>query len=131
MSEQPQEDHRGSDWIEREVKHSRHVIANAKIVVTFSAAVAATFVATSMQAKGQGCWNDVASGFMLATLILTGWVVLKRTKSHQGRLVQADFDNAVKLVDEVHCLVKWQLAFSLISSCVAAVGLLRSEGLSG
>jgi hypothetical protein len=29
------------------------VIANAKVVVTFSAAIAATFVATSMQAQNQ------------------------------------------------------------------------------
>jgi hypothetical protein len=31
-------------WLEREVAHSRHAIANARLVVTFSAALAATFV---------------------------------------------------------------------------------------
>lgn len=59
MSEQSREDQDAPNWVEREVGHSRHVIANAKVVVTFSAAIAATFVATSMQAQNQRWWNEV------------------------------------------------------------------------
>jgi hypothetical protein len=51
-------------------------------------------------------------------------VVLQRTKSHEGRLEKADYDAAVTVINKVHCLVKWQLGLSVVSSVVAAVGLL-------
>ena len=37
MSVKSQHDRETPKWIERELVHSRHVIGNAKVVVTFSA----------------------------------------------------------------------------------------------
>jgi hypothetical protein len=59
-------------WLEREVAHSRHAIANARLVVTFSAALAATFVSAFMNAtEKSGIWDEVALVFMGLTLFYT------------------------------------------------------------
>ncbi len=74
-------------WLEREVAHSRHTIANAKLVVTFSAALAATFVSAFMNTtEKSGIWDEVALGFMGLTLFYTVRVILLRHRPHAGEL---------------------------------------------
>jgi len=61
-------------WLEREEAHSRHVLGNTKLVSTFSATLAATFLATAMTADDHSSWDfaaGVALGFaVLITLVL-------------------------------------------------------------
>jgi hypothetical protein len=61
MSEQSQEDPAAEHQYEREVAHARHVIQTAKLVVTFSAAIAATFVASALQTDDPDCWDIAAA----------------------------------------------------------------------
>jgi hypothetical protein len=47
------EDDQTDKWSDREEAHARQVISTAKLVVTFSAAIGATFVSAVMQASPQ------------------------------------------------------------------------------
>src|SRR3954469_16709565 len=113
-------DDRTAKWVEREVAHSRRVIANAKLVGTFSAALAATFVAAFMGEDDQhGMWDEVALAFMGLTLLYTIRVVLLRHRPHEGDMNRDVFDNAKQIADNAHRLMVKQVVLSLLS--VAAV----------
>jgi hypothetical protein len=114
------EDCSTSSWVEREVAHSRRVISNAKVVVTFSAALAATFVAGTMDAGHQhGLWDEVALIFMGLTLIYTVRVVLLRHGAHEGEMDRDVFERAKQIADKAHRLMVKQVILSLLS--IAAV----------
>jgi hypothetical protein len=107
-------------WLEREVAHSRHTIANAKLVVTFSAALAATFVSAFMNTtEKSGIWDEVALGFMGLTLFYTIRVILLRHKPHAGELKYWVFVDAKRTAEKAHRLMVKQVLFALLS--VAAV----------
>jgi hypothetical protein len=114
------------DWIEREVAHSRRVIANAKLVVTFTAALAATFVVQFMDKmeKERGGWDVAALILMALTLVLTLWVVLLRHKPHEGELTRCVYDDAKKTANRAHRVMVTQVVLSLLS-VVAVVCQLR------
>jgi hypothetical protein len=57
VNEQPQDDRATAKPHDREVGYSRHVIHKAKLVTTFSAAIAATFVATTLQTDPLSSWT--------------------------------------------------------------------------
>src|SRR5882724_9542030 len=105
-----------ADWMEREVAHSRRVIANAKLVVTFTAALAATFVAQFMDKmeKERGGWDIAALIFMWLTLVLTVWVVLLRHKPHEGELKLWVFNDAKKTANRAHLLMVTQVVLALL-----------------
>jgi hypothetical protein len=107
-----------AQWVEREVAHSRRVISNAKLVVTFSAALAATFVAGTMD-KQRGLWDEVALIFMGLTLIYTVRVVLLRHGAHEGEMDRDVFERAKQVADKAHRLMVKQVILSLLT--VAAV----------
>jgi hypothetical protein len=113
-------------WVEREIAHARQVIANAKLVVTFSAAVAATFVSAELQKTDSTAWDEVALGLMGATLIFTFWVVLLRNKPHRFEDDPAPFDSARKTAEWAHWLMVVQVVLSA-ASVVAVVGQVRPE----
>ena len=56
-------------WLDREEAHSRHVLGHTKTVTIFSAGLAATFLATAVQADDHSCW-DLAAGLALAAAVL-------------------------------------------------------------
>ena len=114
-------EHSGTtNWEEREVAHSRRVISNAKLVVTFSAALAATFVAGTMDKDHQhGLWDEVALIFMGLTLIYTVRVILLRHGAHEGDMNRDVFERAKQIADKAHRLMVSQVFLSLLS--IAAV----------
>jgi hypothetical protein len=112
---------------EREVKHSRHVIANAKVVVTFSVGIAAAFVTQVMQKTDDPSgWDEWAMKLMGLTLVITVVVILLPPGHQRG-----------ELTDRAACRAKWRarVAYGLMVvqvilstfSVVAVVGLLRPE----
>jgi hypothetical protein len=109
MSEEPKKVNWTANSLEREVAHARQVISTAKLVVTFVAAIAATFVATAI------------------SLGLTIRILMIPSKPHRGELDETAFTEATTLLDQVHCLLRWQLGFSAAASLVAAVGLLSPD----
>ena len=62
MGQDAQADHATPKWVERELTHSRNVIANAKVVVTFSAALAATFASAALDSNKQLWLGRVGGG---------------------------------------------------------------------
>jgi hypothetical protein len=76
-----------SEWLERhaerEEAESRQVLSTAKLVTTFSAAMAAAFLAMALQLGRVGlCWADwLAVWGMLVLLVLTLWIITLGRKS--------------------------------------------------
>jgi len=139
MSEDSHEDHGTARWLVREEAHSRQLMSTAKVVVTFSAAIAASFVTAAMEAKDPGWWDEVAAALMIATLAVTVWVVVlprksrlkvehvraKSPKEVQDKLVLAATDDAQR-ARFVQTLMVTQVLLSLASSFVASYALLRA-----
>jgi spore maturation protein SpmB len=109
---------------EREVKHLRHVISTAKLVATFSAAFAATFVASTLQTDARDGWDIAAAVLMVPTLVLTFCVVFLRPKHHLEELGAAAFDSVKLRADWAHLLTVIQVGLAAAASGVAAIGLL-------
>ena len=130
MSEPPQAVHGTANSYERELAHSRHVIANAKLVVTFSAAIAATFVATALQGEDKNWVDEVASGLMLLTLLFTFGVVVFPPKHHKHDLTDltaTDFKALQRRTRKAYGLMVVQVVLSVLTSAAAAVGLLNAD----
>ena len=135
-------DHGVSKWLQREESHSRHVLSTAKLVTTFSAATAATFVATALQSGEPSCQDQVAATLMLVSLGLTVWVVVTPRKSDvkiehlqgqspmdvQAKLVCAAQEDAER-ARLVYRLMVAQIAFAFAASLFAGVGLLAAVGM--
>jgi hypothetical protein len=103
-------------WVEREVAHSRDVIANAKLVATFSAALAATFVAAFIDKGHQnGVWDEVTLVLMGLTLCYTVRVILLRHGAHEGEMDREVFEDAKRIADKAHRLVVRQVVSALLS----------------
>lgn len=91
------------------------VVSTAKLVVTFSAAIAATFVATVLQQGKPNCWDYLSVGLMGLTLLVTFVVVVLRPRPSESTASLA------------HKLMVVQVALSALSSAAAAVGLLSAS----
>lgn len=109
-------------WVERELTHSRHVIANAKVVVTFSAALAATFASAALD-KNTSDWDEWAVRLMLANLGVTLIVILLHSGHHRGEL---DHDPARWIAMTAYSLMILQVALS-VATIVAAIGGKRGD----
>ena len=126
MSEQSAADLGPAKHHDREVGHSRNVITNAKLVVTFSVAIAATFVAGALQVSEPKPtrWDHAAAWLMIPTAILTICVVLLPPGHHKGELKDSDVASAKGWARLAYGLMMAQVIFSAASSVVAALGLL-------
>lgn len=126
-------------WIDREEAHSRYVLGNTKMVTTFSAGLAATFVATAAQIDGsERC--DLAAGIVLAVALLLTFalVTMKRKTSvdastiqkepidtlDKGAAVQAATDN-VRWANKAHCYMTVQVFLCILSCGIAMVPILK------
>lgn len=139
MTQDSQEDHGTAMWLLREEAHSRWLMNTAKLVVTFSAAIAASFVTAEMEAKDPACLDEIAAVLMVATLAVTVWVVVLPRKSRlkvehvrarsrkevQDQLVSAATDDADRARFAQKLLVI-QVLLSLAASVVAGYALLRA-----
>jgi hypothetical protein len=68
---------------EREVNHLRQVIGTAKVVVALTAAIAATFVAGTLQVNSpETRWDHVSAVLMAFTLIVSFWLVTRPVPPH-------------------------------------------------
>jgi len=126
MSEDSQAVHWSASSLEREVGHSRRVIANAKVVVTFSAGIAAAFVTAAMHDANTSSWDEWAMKLMGLTLVLTIVVVLLPPGHHAGELTPRSAELAKRRGYVAHWLMVAQVGLSL-SCVVAAVGIQRPE----
>jgi hypothetical protein len=85
MPGQETNDHGKPKEVEHEERHAHRVVSTAKLVVTFSAAIAATFVAAVMQVDHDvSVFDDVAALFMLVALGFTIRVVMLPTRPSEG-----------------------------------------------
>jgi hypothetical protein len=112
-------------WVERELTHSRHVIANAKVVVTFSAALAATFASAALDRNPSG-WDEWAVRLMLTNLVVTLVVILLRSGHRRGEL---DHDPARRVALLAYWLMILQVALSVATIVAAIAG--KRGGLDG
>jgi hypothetical protein len=97
---------------------AHRIVSTAKLVVTFSAAIAATFVATALQAQDDPLWlDDLAALLMFVALACTIRVVM--LPSHQK--------NANELKDQAHRWMVAQVWLASASSLTAAIALLASD----
>ena len=117
MDQDAQADHATPKWVERELTHSRNVIANAKVVVTFSAALAATFASAALDSNKHSGWDEWAAALMFLTLSVTVVVVLLRAEHHRGEL---DDDPAREIASCAYWLMLVQIGLS-VATIVAAV----------
>jgi hypothetical protein len=127
VNEQPQDDCVTAKPHDREVGYSRHVIHNAKLVTTFSAAIAATFVATTLQTDPLSNWDKAAVALMGATLVVTFCVIALRPKHHDAEISASDLQHAKRRTHRAHWLMVAQLVLSSASCVVAAIGLLSQD----
>jgi len=130
-----EQDYGTAKWVEREDAHARQVLSTAKLVVTFSAAIAAGFVSAAMQANNEGGWAHTAAILMLFTLLFTIWVVVKRKSELDAKdvekqppdVVQAALKKAASADKDVaqsaHTLMVWQVLLSLGTSLSATIDL--------
>jgi len=122
MSDGPDQTTRNA--YEREVTHLRHAINTAKIVVTLTAGIAATFVAAELQVTDRNPWEKTAALLIIPMLCATFWILVLRPPSHDHEMDLDTYTKTKDLADLVHRLMVAQVAFSALSSVVAALGLL-------
>ena len=103
--------HGGPNPDDGDVAHSRQSVHNAKLVVTFSAAIAATFVATTLQVGDPNSWEKWAAALMGLTLVLTLCVVVLPPK------------HSTKWTNRAYCLMVAQVFLSTGASVAATIGL--------
>jgi len=125
-------------WLNREEAHSRHVIGNAKLVSTFSATLAATFLSVAVADTANFPW-DVAAGMslVLALAITLALIAMKRKDSVDGDTIKGKsagvvHDAAIAAAltnkgqaDHAHNLLVIQIALSLLSCGFAVVPMMH------
>ena len=125
MSEQNPRTHESHQWLERELTHSRHVIANAKVVVTFSAALAATFASAALDPKDGTHWDEWAVWLMVATLVVTVIVIFLRSK-HRPHELRGIKDPARITALVAYALMVLQVILSVLT-ILAVIGGRRHD----
>ena len=124
MTESSEVDHKAG---ERELAHSRRVVGTAKLVVPFSAATAATFVATALQTGDPTRWDKWSAWLLIPALVITVAVVLLPPFHHKGKLEPNALDSIKKWTWTAYWLMVIQVGFSATSALVAVVGLLHKD----
>jgi hypothetical protein len=108
--------------LEAEVSHLRRVISTAKVVVALTAAIAATFVAGTLQVEKETYWDHTSAVLMIVTLGLSFWLVTRPVPPHSD--LETAFKDVKKQADRAHCVMQCQVIFSALSCLTATVGLL-------
>ena len=130
MDQDAQADHATPKWVERELTHSRNVIANAKVVVTFSAALAATFVSAMLdKSNDQSCLDEAALILMGFTLGITLCVVLLPPHHRRGELGEHAYEAAKRRAMWAYWLMVVQVIVS-VASIVAITAAVRHDLLA-
>jgi hypothetical protein len=98
-------------------------------VVTFSAAIAATFVASALQVNDEHAerptsWDVFAAILMILTALITIAVVVLPPRHREGRLDDHAANNAKCWARLAYGLMSAQVVFATASSVIAALGLL-------
>ena len=127
MNEKSEASQETANSREREVAHARQVISTAKLVVTFSVAIAATFVATEMQVSDRTSWEVRSAIAMGVTLVLTFVVVALAPSPPKGELDDNELTRLRKWACWAHYLMATQVFFSALACFIAGVGLLRPD----
>jgi hypothetical protein len=110
--------------LEREIAHMRQAISTAKFVASITAAIAATFVAGTLQVDPQTHWDHAAAILMAITLGITFSIVWLRPKPHLRELDEDDVEVVEKQARRAHWLMLSLVAFSGLSCVAATLGLL-------
>jgi FtsH-binding integral membrane protein len=121
VSEQNPPSRETHGWIERELTHSRHVIANAKVVVTFSAALAATFASAASERNDKTAWDESAAWLMVATLVVTVIVIFLRSK-HRPHELRGSKDPARITALVAYWLMVFRVLLSVATIVVSIIG---------
>jgi len=109
---------------EREIAHLRQVINTAKLVVALTAAIAATFVAGTLQEPSPSTyWDHASAALMAITLLISFWLIAQPVPSH-AELDAKTFDDVKEHARWTHSLTQLQVIFSLASCVTATFGLL-------
>ncbi|MBE1548862.1 hypothetical protein GGC64_002886 [Mycobacterium sp. OAS707] len=101
------------------------MINTAKLVVTFAAATAATFVATALQTGNPNCSDRWAAWLLIPTLVITVGLVVFPPFHHEGELTPEKFQHVKRWTWAAYALMVAQIAFAAASSVVAVIGLLH------
>jgi hypothetical protein len=107
---------------ERELAHSRHLISTAKLVVTLSVAIAATFVSTAYK-KAVGRWDEGGVALMIVTLALTVVIVAFAPSPPKG-----DVDGAA--LKRFRCWARWAhwlMVLQVLTSALSVVAVILVE----
>src|SRR5262249_44724059 len=110
---------------EREVTHQRQVISTAKIVVTLTAGLSASFVAAELQGQGTNCYELSAALLTGPMVLATFWVLWLRAPSNEGEVGQQEYKKTKDKADLAHRLMIGQVLFAVSSGVVAAIGLMQ------
>lgn len=109
---------------EREAAHLRQMINAAKVVVALTAAIAATFVAGTLQETNPPTWWDHASAVLMAvTIVVSFWLVMQPVPPH-AEIDAATFDTVRDHARWTHVLTQVQVVSSGLSCVTATLGLL-------
>ena len=137
MDQQSHDDPAVEKWAEREEAHARHVTSTAKVVVTFWAAIAATFVATAIQTPDNRCLDRGAALLTGLALLITALVVGLPSRPREAKLridnvsrPLARQDAALAMVKRAECLhvmMMIQVGLCIIASLLAGIGLLLAK----
>ncbi|HZN79080.1 MAG TPA: hypothetical protein VFC01_05230 [Mycobacterium sp.] len=100
------------------------MISTAKIVVTLTAGIAATFVAAELQVNERNPWEKSAALLLIPMLCATFWVLWLRAPSHDKEIGVDELRTAKSVADRAHWLMLAQVAFSVLSGLFAVLGLL-------
>jgi hypothetical protein len=101
------------------------VIGDAKIVVALTAAIAATFVAGTLQVTGppETWWDHASVALMALTLAISFWLVTRPLPPH-AEITKAAFDEVKAHARRTHIVTQVQVIFSGLSCAAATMGLL-------
>src|SRR5690349_657890 len=100
MTEQPQGARSTPTSLEAEVLHLRQVISTAKVVVALTAAIAATFVAGTLQVDTKTYWDHTSAVLMVVTLGLSFSLVTRPAPPHSD--LETAFENVKEQADHAH-----------------------------
>jgi hypothetical protein len=131
-----EEDYGTAKWVEREDAHARQVLSTAKVVVTFSLPLAATFVVAAMQNNDKARWSEISAGLLILAVTYTIRVLRKRkseldpttVEKKSADIVQAALKTAAladkAVAEAAHRLMVRQVWLAALSSLAGAIALL-------
>jgi len=121
-TDDPRQAHETTDSRERELKHARQQLSTAKVVVTLSVAIAATFVSTAYKKVG-GSWDEAGVLLMLVTLVLTVVIVAFAPTAPKGAADDTTLERFKCWASWAH----WLMVVQVFTSCLSVVAVVLVE----